>query len=509
LVPVRIEAVSLPPEADAVPVGRGAVRGEVFWTRDGEPLAVRRPDLRPVIEVLVVQDAFCVVPCVHQGDVEGCLVVPRGHRRSLPSLEELAALDTLAVRISGLATILAGEARAQERSGTLVLERDRLDERVELLLEEREKLLEDARALKAGHAQGEVPGPLVAYSPAMREVADRIDELAGIDAPVYLEAESGVGLDRVAQTIHRESARRAHGLVVADCAGVAPEDAARSLFGEAGVRSGWLELARGGTLLLLDIPALPRDVQAQLAEALADRRARRVGGAGTYEVDVRVLATGRRDVDVLEDAGAIDGELAHRLAPLRLAIPPLRARREDLRSLALLALDRACRVLGRSPLGIDDDALTLLEAHPWPGNLVELQSVLDRAALAADGRTVTRRNLEALAELGAVALPVAAPPPAQRPTSVPEVPGPPPVAAQGPATAQPRTSTPGSTPPPAPRTPASPRPDPLDGTYAAVERRLLERALEKTGGNKSAAARLLGLKRTTFLDKVRRPELSA
>jgi len=466
----------------------GARPTEILIRDEVEPLAVRRPDLRPVIEVLGVQDAFVVVPCVHESELEGCLVVPRGHRRSLPSLEELGALETVAVRISGLATILAAEARAQERAGTLLLERDRFEERVELLLEEREKLLEDTRALKAGHAQGEVPGPLVAYSPAMREVAARIDELARLDAPVYLEAESGVGLDRVAQAIHRASPRRAHGLVIADCAAVAPEAAAVALFGEAGVRSGWLELARQGTLLLRDVPALPLEVQGELATAVADRRARWVGGPGTYEVDVRLLCTGRRNLDALREAEAVDEELAQRLAPLRLRIPPLRERTDDLRSLAFLALDRACRVLGRPALGIDDDALALLRAHPWPGNLAELQSVLDRAALAAEGRTVTRRNLEALAELGSV--------PPRDPQLLQEAPTPPPEA-----------EAPDGSTMPEPEFDIVGAPDPLDGTYAAVERRLLERALEKTGGNKSAAARLLGLKRTTFLDKVRRHDL--
>ncbi|HJK96301.1 MAG TPA: helix-turn-helix domain-containing protein [Polyangiaceae bacterium LLY-WYZ-14_1] len=184
----------------------------------------------------------------------------------------------------------------------------------------------------------------------------------------------------------------------------------------------------------------------------------------------------------------MDEELAQRLAPLRLRVPPLRERTDDLRSLAFLALDRACRVLGRPALGIDDDALALLRAHPWPGNLAELQSVLDRAALAAEGRTVTRRNLEALAELGSV--------PSRDPQLLQEAPTPPPEA-----------EAPDGSTMPEPELDIVGAPDPLDGTYAAVERRLLERALEKTGGNKSAAARLLGLKRTTFLDKVRRHHL--
>src|SRR5690606_4824207 len=137
-------------------------------------------------------------------------------------------------------------------------------------------------------------------------------------------------------------------------------------------------------------------------------------------------------------------------------VPPLRERREDMGSLVLLALDRACRVFGRDVLGIEPDTQKLLEAHAWPGNLRELQWVIDRAVAVAPGPKV-------------------------RPIDLPPL---------------------------APAKAAAAAADPLDGTYVELERKVLIRALERAAGNKSEAARLLGLKRTTFLDKLRRHELN-
>jgi DNA-binding NtrC family response regulator len=133
-------------------------------------------------------------------------------------------------------------------------------------------------------------------------------------------------------------------------------------------------------------------------------------------------------------------------------VPPLRARREDIPSLSLLALDRACRVLGREVMGMDQRALEILLAHDWPGNLRELQHVVGLAVARAEGPQV-------------------------RPSDIP------PLAA------------------------SAPTGDPMAGTYDALEKQILLHALDRAGGNKSKAARLLGLKRTTFLDKLRRHDL--
>ncbi len=252
--------------------------------------------------------------------------------------------------------------------------------------------------------------------------------------------------------MHSSGGRREGPFVVAECAAVRPERAEAALFGEsAETRPGWLRLAEGGSCLLLDIPAVSLDAQAKLAEAIATRRAHPADGAAGYALDARVVATTRVPLDALVDAGAFNLELHRRLEPLVLSVPPLRERREDIPSLVLLALDRSCRTAGREVMGIDPDALEALVAHAWPGNGRELASVIDRAVERAAGPNVRLADLPPLA-------------------------------------------------------PAEPEPidDPWAGTYAELEARILEHAMARAGGNKSEAARLLGLKRTTFLDKLKR-----
>ncbi len=202
------------------------------------------------------------------------------------------------------------------------------------------------------------------------------------------------------------------------------------------------------------MPALDAVAQHALAEALALKQARPVDASSAYSVDVRLVATSRLPLEPLVEIGAFDPELARWLGTVALEIPPLRRRRDDIPSLVMIALDRACRVLGRAPIGIAQAALDVLLAHDWPGNLRELQHVVDRAVARAEGPQVLRADLPSLAGAAATT-------------------------------------------------------DPLEGTFAALEHRILERAMRRAKGNKSEAARLLGLKRTTFLDKLKRQAADA
>ena len=215
-------------------------------------------------------------------------------------------------------------------------------------------------------------------------------------------------------------------------------------------QAGWFHSATGGTLLLRDLPALPKPAQARLAAALAVRDEPIEGEKEAPPIPPRILATSRAPLDELERRGAVDPGLAAQVGRYSLAIPPLRIRREDVPSLALLAIDRACRVLSCEPVGIEQAAMGALVDHDWPGDVAELELVIELAVARTSGKTITRNDL----------------PPLAWPTA-------------------------GET-------------ESLSGTYLEVERRLLGRALRRSGGNKSEAARMLGLKRTTFLDKLRR-----
>jgi DNA-binding NtrC family response regulator len=431
-------------ERPADVVVRGALEGQV----------VRRPELRSLVEVMASVDALCVVPLHAGGEVEGAVMVPQGQRRSLPSLEELHALERLGNDLTSLVVLLGAQERARRRTAEAMRERDAAEERIEALEDEVDRMRTEASALRAGRGASRLRAPPVAYGPSMRSLQERIRQVAPLEAPVLLVAEGGTPVDQVALWLHDASARNEGPFVVADCASVRPEQALAALLGTEGERAepGWLRVASGGTLLLVDVPALPLESQAALAEAMSTRRAAPTGAAGAFPVDVRVVATSRVELAPLVRGGAFDPELSRWLGRLRLEVPPLRARREDIPSLSLLALDRACRVLGREVMGMDQRALEILLAHDWPGNLRELQHVVGLAVARAEGPQV-------------------------RPSDIP------PLAA------------------------SAPTGDPMAGTYDALEKQILLHALDRAGGNKSKAARLLGLKRTTFLDKLRRHDL--
>lgn len=452
---VRIDAASIPhvEERALGPALQGRLTERVREVVVAAPLAeqvVRRPDLRALVDALESFDALCVVPLSVDMELDGALIVARGRRRGGLTLEEIDGLERLGRHLSGQVAMLGARERARLRTRDAVVERERVAEELEAANEELSRLRADTRILKAGGVAERYTEPAIAYSPAMRKLMRRVDEVGPLDAPVLLVGEEGSALDRVAHRVHAASGRREGPFVVADCAAVRPERADAALFGEAAAETpGWLRLAEGGTCLLLDVPALSLDAQAKLGEALAMRRAVLADGAGSYPVDARVVATSRVALAPLVAAGAFDSELHRRLEPLTLDVPPLRERREDVPSLVLLALDRTCRRAGRPVMGAEPDVLTRLVEHGWPANLRELESVIDRAVAAAAGKNVCLADLPPLA-------------PAEEPA------------------------------------------DPWTGTYGDIERRVLAHAMERAAGNKSEAARALGLKRTTFLDKLKR-----
>jgi two-component system response regulator HydG len=475
-------------------------------SREITTLMVRRAELRPLGEWMLSCDALCVVPLSDGEALEGALVVPRGRRGAGLALEEIAALEVLGREVGALVALFAKNERAQRRVGEITRERDRIAQALEVVEEALDQTRAEATALRAGRGASRRAAPAIAYSGVMQALEARLSELAPTEAPLVLVAEPGSPVDAIALRVHERSGRAAGPFVVADCASVR-EDAERTLFGSAeesrtsveasanassnawstatsgtatssaatsgtatsstatsstatssigtpNAVPGWLRLAQTGTLVLADVPALPLTTQHALAEALAQRLARAEGGAAPYAVDVRIVATSRVPLEPLVAAGAFDPELARWLGT-SVVVPPLRERRDDLPSLVLLAIDRACRVLGREAVGIEQPAIDALLAHDWPGNLRELQHVIDRAVARAEGPKVRRSDLPALSGNAIEAV------------------------------------------------------DPFDGTYADVEKRMLEHALARAAGNKSEAARLLGLKRSTFADKLRRYDLDA
>lgn len=426
--------------------------GEIVIRSALERLTVRRPDIRPLVDLLLSMDAFAVVPLVRDSELEGALVIPKGRRSSTLSIEELHALEQLSTELAASIALIGARSRSDERANRAERARIELSERIDVLEESLAKAHADMRVLRAGRNAARVSEPPIGYGPAMRALAKQLVEVAPLETPVLLVAPPGSEVEQIAHRIHTSSSRSDHPFVVGDCAATRSDEISKALFGstESG-EPGWLRLATGGTLLLLDLPALPPDVQRALAETISTREVRPIEGTSLAPFDTRVIASSQCALAELAVAGAFDAELAHWFSSARLDLPALSDRPEDLESLVLLAIDRACRVAGKSVVGIEPSALETLRKYAFPGNLRELEWVVERAVAQTSGSKISTEDLPLLAN-----------------------------------------GTPHST--------------PLAGTYAELEKHILLNALERAGGNKSEAARLLGLKRTTFLDKLRRIE---
>jgi DNA-binding NtrC family response regulator len=243
-------------------------------------------------------------------------------------------------------------------------------------------------------------GPLLGKSAAMRRMFGVLESVAPTDATVLIEGESGTGKELVAEAIHTASARGVQPLVVFDCAAVARNLIEAELFGnEKGAftgadsaRAGRLEEADGGTLFLDEIGELPLDLQPKLLRALERREVRRVGGSKTHKIDVRIVAATNRDLAREVNAKTFREDLYYRLAVVRVVVPPLRERLDDLPLLVDGLLRRAWRTPSEVPSIVacfGEATWKGLRAHLWPGNVRELRNAVDRAIALAHGKPPT------------------------------------------------------------------------------------------------------------------------
>ena len=331
---------------------------------------------------------------------------------------------------------------------------------VRRLSREVERLREAARA--AGDRE---PGGLIGQHPSMREVFKLIGKVASSDTTVLITGESGTGKELVAEAIHRHSPRATRRLVAVNCAAI-PEGLLESeLFGhERGAftgavqtQPGRLDHAEGGTLFLDEIGDLSPALQVKLLRVLQDGTFERLGGKETRRGDFRLVAATHRDLSVLIAEGRFREDLFYRLNVVTVALPPLRARRSDIPALAEHFLHRHGRGRASAPSGFGDDALQALLLYDYPGNVRELENLVARATALARGPLVT---LEDLPTLG----------------SGPSVTGAPPLAGL--------------------------LAMPLEPAMRELERILVTRALARAGGNKSEAARLLGIRRQHLYAKL-------
>jgi two-component system nitrogen regulation response regulator GlnG len=253
----------------------------------------------------------------------------------------------------------------------------------------------------AGEVEAEEPTGIIGQSPAMQEVFRAIGRLSRSSITVLITGESGTGKERVAQALHRHSPR-AHGPFIALNTAAIPKDLLESeLFGhERGAftgaqaqRRGRFEQADGGTLFLDEIGDMPFDLQTRLLRVLQEGEFYRVGGHTPVKVDVRIIAATHQDLAARVRDGLFREDLMHRLNVIRLALPALRERREDIPLLLEHFLKRAARELGEPPKVLTPEVLALLKAYDWPGNVRQLENTCRWLTVMSSGREVLPSDL--------------------------------------------------------------------------------------------------------------------
>ena len=232
---------------------------------------------------------------------------------------------------------------------------------------------------------------IVGCSAVLKEVLARVSQVAPTDATVLLTGETGTGKELIGRAIHKRSHRSAKAFVAVNCAAIPPNLIGSELFGhEKGAftgalqrRLGRFELAEGGTIFLDEIGDLPADIQIALLRVLQEREFERVGGTQTIHVNVRVIAATNRDLNSLMTNGTFRSDLFYRLNVFPIEIPPLRERKEDIRLLVQYFIDRYGSKMGKKVHGINQKSMELLRSYSWPGNIRELQNVIERAVIVS------------------------------------------------------------------------------------------------------------------------------
>ena len=325
-------------------------------------------------------------------------------------------------------------------------------------------------------------GNLIATAPSMLNLLEQVRAIAPFQTTVLVTGETGTGKELVARAIHELSPRGEKALVALNCAAVPEQLLEDELFGHVkgaftgaqNAREGRFEQADGGTLFLDEIGDMSLPLQSKLLRILQEREFEKLGSSRTVKVDVRVVAATSADLQRRIDEGAFRPDLFYRLNVVHLRLPPLRERREDIRPIAEHLLAKFCANVGVPAKTVSEEAWEALAAHSWPGNVRQLQNAVERAAvltgasadihlqdLPEEVRETSARDGASFAEAKSE----------RRPADMPE----------GGVN--------------------------FDAVVTKVERELLLQALAKSGGNKMRAAQLLGMKRTTFVEKLKRLEV--
>jgi two-component system response regulator HydG len=336
----------------------------------------------------------------------------------------------------------------------------------------------DAFKAQAEYLREEVEhhfGEIVGRSASMREIYESIRKVAEANSSVYVYGESGTGKELIARAIHRESTRSGGPFIKVNCSSLAEGLLESELFGhEKGAftgaireRKGRFELAHEGTLFLDEISDIPLSTQVKLLRVLQEKEIERVGGERTITVDVRIISATNRDLAPMVERGEFREDLFYRLHIIPIEVPPLRERKEDILPLVTHFIHAITTEMAKPIAGITDEAMELLMRYDWPGNIRELENMIERAIVLCEGE-----------RLDAQLFPIN-----ER---------------KGPRS---NSATTLNVPPAGAIT--------LDNALESIERAMIEDALEKSGGVKTKTAELLGIKTSALYYKLEKYGLTS
>jgi transcriptional regulator with GAF, ATPase, and Fis domain len=382
--------------------------------RTGRPIisadAISDPDLPAAVSVadLKLRSLLCM-PFRVRDQILGCVYIDNRfevglfQEADLPLLQGFA--DQAAIAIEN-ARLFEENVRREEELKRSRDEIERLNaqlkERVEKqyaqLVQARQDLMESRQDLPLKHDFSQIIGK----SRAMKEVFYLLDRVVDTDEPVYVHGESGTGKELVARGIHFNSPRAKSGKFVSENCSAIPDTLLESeLFGHergaftgaVAAKTGLFELAHGGTLFLDEIGDMSPDMQKKVLRAIQEGEIRRVGGKDVIRVDVRIISASNKDLSELIKAGQFREDLFYRLNVVKITLPPLRDRKEDIPLLVEHFLERLAREQGQPPRKIDEVAFWYLQNYSWPGNIRELDNEIRRSVALSDGM-ITVDNLK-------------------------------------------------------------------------------------------------------------------
>ena len=432
--------------------------------------SLERTLTRQGYRVVLASDGRAALERVQAGGVD--LIVTDLRMPGLTGLELLRAAKAIMPDVDVILLTAFGtveEAVKAMKDGaydflTKPFRREQLIKLVDKALERRD-LIEQNKALKKQLEDIRAKGQMIGSSPAFRRMLTLVEQIADSSATILIQGESGAGKELVARTVHERSGRRNGPFVAVNCAAL-PETLLESeLFGyEKGAftgagsrKEGRFDLANGGTLFLDEVADLSLVTQPKILRVLQEGEFERLGGTRTIQVDVRIVAATNQDLTEMVREKRFREDLYYRLNVITVRVPPLRERHEDIRLLAQHYLRVYAAKNGRKLEGLSNEALERLESYAWPGNVRELENLIERTVLLARKDRIDAEDL---------------------PEEVAGVKRPPRDAILE-----------------------------LVGTpLAEVEQRLLDETLRITGGNKTQAAKLLGIDVRTVARKLERRE---